>query len=76
MERHIRLDWQSLVQEAVRRRKMQKLTQEQLSVLAGVSKPTLNRFEQAKSNITLESAFKILRILGLTSKATTLSLIE
>ncbi|MCB1579876.1 MAG: helix-turn-helix transcriptional regulator [Rhodospirillales bacterium] len=43
----------------------QKLTQEQLAVLAGVSKPTLNSFEQGKTTIKLESALKILKVLGL-----------
>ena len=66
MERNIQLDWQSLVIEAVRRRKEQRITQEQLSVLAGVSKPTLNSFEQGKTTITLKTALKILSVLGLT----------
>jgi len=65
MERNIRLDWQSLVEEAVKRRKEQKLTQKQLAVLAGVSSPTLNSFEQGRTSITLETALKILRCLGL-----------
>jgi hypothetical protein len=37
MERNIRLNWLELVDEAVKRRKSQGLTQEQLSILAGVS---------------------------------------
>ncbi len=65
MERNIRLNWQSFVEEAIKRRKEQKLTQYQLSVLAGVSKPTLNSFEQGKTSIKLDSAFKILKVLGL-----------
>lgn len=65
MERNIFLDWQSLVEEAVKRRKEQKLTQKQLAVLAGVSSPTLNNFEQGRTSITLETALKILRCLGL-----------
>ena len=65
MERHIRLNWKELIFEAIKRRKEQRLTQEQLAVLAGVSKPTLNRFEQGKANITLESVIKIVRVLGL-----------
>lgn len=65
MERNIQLNWQSFVQEAVKRRKEQNLTQEQLAVLANVSKPTLNRFEQGKTNIKLDSALKILKMLGL-----------
>ena len=65
MERNIRLNWQAFVEEAIRRRKEQRLTQEQLAVLAGVSKPTLNNFEAGKTTVTLENALKILRMLGL-----------
>jgi transcriptional regulator with XRE-family HTH domain len=65
MERNIRLDWQGLVEEAVRRRKEQKLTQKQLAAITGTSGPTINTFEQQKTSITLESALKILRCLGL-----------
>lgn len=65
MERNFRLNWQTFVDEAIARRKQQRLTQKQLAVLAGVSGPTVNRFEQGKSNITLDSALKILHMLGL-----------
>lgn len=65
MERNLSLDWPVLVQEAIKRRKEQKLSQEKLAVLAGVSKPTLNDFEQGKITIKLESALKILKMLGL-----------
>ena len=65
MERNIRLNWQSFIEEAVKRRKEQKLRQEQLAILAGLSKPTLNSFEQGKTTIKLESALKILKVLGL-----------
>lgn len=65
MERNVRLDWKSLVQEAVRRRKEQKLTQKQLAVLASLSGPTVNAFEQQKTSISVESALKILRCLGM-----------
>ncbi len=65
MERNIRLNWQDFVEEAIKRRKQQKLTQEQLAMLAGVSKPTLNSFEQGKTTIKLASALKILHMLGL-----------
>lgn len=65
MERNIRLDWQEIVTEAINRRKQQRLTQKQLAVLAGVSGPTVNNFEQGRHSITLESAFKILQSLGL-----------
>ncbi|MBY0545510.1 MAG: helix-turn-helix domain-containing protein [Gammaproteobacteria bacterium] len=65
MERNIRLNWPDLVKEAVTRRKAQHLTQEQLAILANVSKPTLNNFEQGKTTITLANALKVLRTLGL-----------
>lgn len=65
MEQHIRLNWPQLVEEAVKRRKQQHLTQEEMAVLAGVSKPTLNGFEQGKTSITLGSVLKILKALGL-----------
>jgi len=66
MERNFQLDWQSFVNEAIKRRKQQRLTQKQLAILVGISGPTINRFEQGKTNIALESALKILRSLGLT----------
>lgn len=65
MERNICLNWQDFVKEAITRRKEQKLTQEQLAILAGVSKPTVNSFEQGKTSLTIGSAFKILDVLGL-----------
>jgi len=65
MERNIRLNWPNIVAEAIKRRKEQRLTQAQLAVLCAVSKPTLNSFEQGRTNITLDSALKILRNLDL-----------
>jgi transcriptional regulator with XRE-family HTH domain len=65
MERIICLNWPELVKEAIKRRKQEKFTQKQLAVLAGVSGPTLNSFEQGKTNVTLNSAMKILGILGM-----------
>lgn len=65
MERNLCLNWPELVKEAVKRRKEQHLTQEHLAILAGVSKPTLNRFEQGHTNISVENALKILRMIGL-----------
>ena len=65
MEQNIRLNWPAIVAEAIKRRKEQRLTQEQLAVLSAISKPTMNNFEQGKTNITLDSALKILRNLDL-----------
>lgn len=65
MERNVQLNWATIVKEAIDRRKTTKLTQKKLAVLARVSGPTVTRFERQEKNITLESAFKILRVLGL-----------
>ena len=67
MERNFQQDWQEIVTEAIKRRKGQKLTQKQLALLAGVSGPTVNSFEQLKTNIKLESCLKLLRCLGLSN---------
>jgi transcriptional regulator with XRE-family HTH domain len=60
-----RLNWQSHVEEAVRRRKAEGLSQEALAALAGVTKPTVIRFERGEENVHLESALAILRALGI-----------
>lgn len=65
MERNLRLNWEALVAEAIKRRKEQGLTQKQLAVLVALSGPTVNSFEQGKTTITLDSALKILKALGL-----------
>jgi transcriptional regulator with XRE-family HTH domain len=65
MERNIRLNWENLVREAIRRRKEQRLTQEDLALMVGLSKPTLNAFEQGKTSIRVDNAIKILHALGL-----------
>jgi transcriptional regulator with XRE-family HTH domain len=65
MERNLRLNWPAFVEEAIKRRKEQRLTQAQLAVLAGVSKPTLNRFEQGELNIRLDLVVRILNMLGM-----------
>lgn len=65
MERNIRLNWQLLVEEAIKRRKAQKLSQRRLAAIAGVSQPTVSRFELQKEDIQLSSALKILETLGL-----------
>lgn len=70
MERNLRFDWSAIVEEAIKRRKSQGLTQEKMAILAGVSKPTLNHFENKRTNITLENALKILRLLGLSDEVT------
>ena len=65
MERHFQLNWQSFVQEAIQKRKEQRLTQAHLAVLSGVSKPTIVAFEHGKTSLKLETALKILSTLGM-----------
>lgn len=65
MERDIRLNWHLLVEEAIKRRKEQNISQRRLAAIAGVSQPTISRFEQQREDIQLSSAFKILEALGL-----------
>jgi len=59
------LDWQGLVDEAVRRRKEEGHTQKSLAALAGVSVPTVNAFEQGEIKLRLEKVFHILEALGM-----------
>lgn len=65
MEQQLQINWDAIVEEAIKRRKELKFTQEKLAVLAGISKPTLVRFENRQKNITVKSAFSILNLLGL-----------
>ena len=68
MERNIRLCWRLFVEEAIKRRKEQKISQRRLAAIAGVSQPTVSRFEQQNGDIQLSSAMKILDALGLLDK--------
>ena len=70
MERNLRLNWQFLVDEARQRRKAQGLTQRRLAGIAGVSTPTVSRFEQAGKDIQMSSVLSILDVLGMTDKRT------
>jgi transcriptional regulator with XRE-family HTH domain len=70
MERDFQINWPILVEEAVRRRRGLKLTQQQLATLAQVSTPTVSRFEQAEKNIQLSTVLSILEVLGMTDKRT------
>ncbi|QLC24918.1 helix-turn-helix domain-containing protein [Parasphingopyxis algicola] len=59
------LDWTALVDEAIRRRKSEGLTQATLGELAGVSTPTVNAFERGEINLRLETVASILGVLGM-----------
>ena len=76
MERSIRLNWDLLVKEAIKRRKERKISQRRLGTIAEVSQPTVSRFERQEQDIQLSSAFKILDVLGLIEKLAFLALLS
>ncbi|RVT93484.1 helix-turn-helix domain-containing protein [Sphingomonas crocodyli] len=59
------IDWRAVVDEAVRRRKREGLSQRSLGELAGVSAPTINAFEQGEINLRFERIVAILHALGM-----------
>jgi len=64
MERNIQLDWQGVVDAAVKMRKRERISQKELAALAGVSHPTVVRFEAGDEQLLVSSAMAILRVLG------------
>ncbi len=69
MERKFSINWPLLVEEAKYRRKQQKITQQQLALLAEVSTPTLSRFENGEKDIQLSSILNILTVLGMVDQS-------
>jgi transcriptional regulator with XRE-family HTH domain len=59
------IDWRAVVDEAIRRRKNEGLSQRSLADLAGVSPPTVNAFEQGEVRLQFERVIAILEALGL-----------
>ena len=59
------IDWRAVVDEAVRRRKAESLTQSDLAALAGVSRPVVVAFEQGEINLRFERVVAVLDALGL-----------
>jgi transcriptional regulator with XRE-family HTH domain len=59
------IDWRAVVNEAIRRRKEEGLSQRDLAALAGVSAPTVNAFEKGQINLRLDRVAAILDSLGL-----------
>lgn len=59
------LNWQTLIAEALRRRKEERLTQRQHAALASVSIPTIVAFDRGEHTLSLNKAFDILRVVGL-----------
>jgi transcriptional regulator with XRE-family HTH domain len=70
MERQFRINWPAIVEEAKQRRKSQKLTQQRLAELAGVSTPTISRFESGERDIQLSTVTNILGVLGMIDERT------
>ena len=63
------MNWPAVVEEALRRRKAERLTQREHAALASVSIPTMAAFERGETTLTLAKAFDILRVLGLLDEA-------
>jgi transcriptional regulator with XRE-family HTH domain len=63
------LNWRSLVEETLRRRKAEGMTQREHAALASVSVPTMAAFERGETTLTLAKAFDILRVVGLVEEA-------
>lgn len=61
----IPLNWQSIVGEALRRRKVEKMTQREHAALANVSIPTIADFDRGETTLSLSKAFDILRVVGM-----------
>jgi transcriptional regulator with XRE-family HTH domain len=59
------IDWRAVVDEAIRRRKQEGLSQRSLAALAGVSLPTVNAFEQGEIRLRFERVTAILSAVGL-----------
>jgi transcriptional regulator with XRE-family HTH domain len=59
------INWASLVREAIRRRRAEKLTQKEHAALASVSIPTIVAFDRGEETLSLAKAFDILRVVGL-----------
>lgn len=59
------VEWSSVVKEAMRRRKTEKMSQRQHAQLAGVSVPTMAAFERGDLSLSLAKAFDILRVVGM-----------
>jgi transcriptional regulator with XRE-family HTH domain len=59
------LNWRAVVDEAIRRRRAEKLTQKEHAALASVSIPTIVAFDRGERTLTLAKAFDILRVIGL-----------
>ena len=62
------LNWPAIVQEAKRRRRAERLSQRALAAIAGVTHPTVVKFEKGDDTIKLKSALTILDALGMVDR--------
>lgn len=72
----LRIDWRAVVDEAIKRRKAEGLSQRALAALAGVSVPTVNSFEQGEIRLRFERVAAILQALGLFNPPQSLDTLE
>lgn len=68
MERDIRINWETITQEARRRREARGMTQSRLAALANVSRSTLSRFENKSGDVQLSSVLRILGVLDMVDR--------
>ena len=62
------LDWPGLVDEALSRRRAERLTQKEHAALAGVSVPTMIAFDRKQTRLSFAKALDILRVVGLVAE--------
>ena len=68
MERDIRINWDTITEEARRRREARGMTQSHLAALAKVSRSTLSRFENKSGDVQLSSVLRILSVLDMVDR--------
>src|SRR3546814_9807800 len=66
------LDWPRLVDEAMRRRRAESLTQKEHAALAGVSVPTMVSFDRKALTTSLARAIANMRVVGLVVETATI----
>jgi len=62
------LNWTELVDEALKRRRKEGLTQKEHAAIAGVSIPTILAFDRKRTRLSLNKAMDILRVVGLVAE--------
>jgi transcriptional regulator with XRE-family HTH domain len=63
------LCWETIINEALKRRKAERITQKEHAALANVSIPTMAAFERGSLTLTLSKAFDILNVVGLINES-------